>query len=314
MSRFVSRCFLGVFLACCLPAVFADAPKIGVLLKGRTPFWAATEKGAREAAAKGGAELIVKAPLSESDIGVQVQMLHALAAQGVQAIVIAPASKDSFAVPLASIALQGVKIVVIDTALSGKTASVFVGTDHLAAGTAAGRLLAGLVSDADEISFLKHSQSSGAATQREVGALASFRELHPKNIVHGDIYSSSEQGTEIQKAELVLTQYPRTKAILASSTPATLAMLNVLREKKLAGAIKLVGFGFNLTPDIAEALESGALSGWVAQLPKDVGERGVLAALSLLKGETPPAVIHTDFILITKENLREARVQALLAL
>lgn len=304
-----------MFVACGVPAILAaDAPKIGVLLKGRSPFWSSVEKGAREAAEKGGVEVLVKAPLSESDIGVQVQMLHALAAQGVQAIVIAPASKDSFAVPLASLAVKGLKIVVIDTPLASKTASVFVGTDHQAAGAAAGKLLAGLVDDTDEVSILRHSQSSGAATQREVGALASFREAHAKSVVHADIYSSSEQGTEPQKAALVLSQYPKTKAILASSTPGTLAMLKVLREKKSAGAVKLVGFGFNLTPDIAEAIETGFLSGWVAQLPREVGERGVLAAIALLKGETPPAVINTDFVVITKENLHDPKVQALLSL
>jgi ribose transport system substrate-binding protein len=311
-SRFLFR----ALLACALPAiaVAAPAPKIGVLLKGRSPFWSSMEKGAREAAAKGGAEISVKAPLSESDIGVQVQMLNALAAQGAQAIVIAPSSKDALAVPLASIAVTGVKIVVIDSPLSGKTASVFIGTNHEAAGTAAGKLLASLVDDSDEVSFLKHSQTSGATLQREAGALAAFRKTRPKNLLHSDIYASAEQGAEVEKSQLLLSKHPGTKAILASGTPGTVAMLKVLQDKHLAGSIKLVGFGFNLNPEIAAAIESGALSGWIAQLPKDIGAGGVAAALALLKGEPVPEVIYTDFVVITKENLQDPKVQALLTL
>jgi ribose transport system substrate-binding protein len=170
------------------------------------------------------------------------------------------------------------------------------------------------VSDADEVSFLKHAQTSGATTQRETGALATFREAHPKNVVHGDIYASVEAGAETEKAQLLLTQYPSTKAILASGTPGTVAMLKVLQEKKLAGSIKLVGFGFNLNPDVAAALESGAMSGWIAQLPKEIGAKGISSALSLLKGEEVPAIVHTDFVVITKDNLKDPKVQALLAL
>jgi ribose transport system substrate-binding protein len=89
-------------------------------------------------------------------------------------------------------------------------------------------------------------------------------------------------------------------------------MLKVLREQKLAGKIKLIGFGFNLNAEVAAAIESGALSGWVAQLPEVVGKKGVETAVSLLKGESVPSTTYTDFIVVTKDNLNESKVQALL--
>lgn len=292
----------------------AAAPKIGVLLKGRSAFWSAVEQGARETGAALGAEVIVKSPLSEADVSVQIQLLAALGAQGIDALVLAPCSKEALAAPVAALAAKGIKIVVVDSPLDGKAPAVFVATDHQAAGEAAGRLLATLVGANDEVSFLKHSQTSGAAGQRETGALAKLREVHPKIAVHGDIYASSEQDTEREKAALLLATYPATKAILASGTPGTLAMLHLLQQKKLAGAVKLVGFGFNLNPEVATALESGAMQGWIAQLPKEVGSKGVAAALALLKGEPGPPIVHTDFIVITKDNLTAAAVQSLLAL
>jgi ribose transport system substrate-binding protein len=297
-----------------LTTSLSAGPKVGVLLKGRTPFWDAVQKGATEAGSAAGADVVVKAPPSESDISIQIQLLNGLAAQGAEAIVIAPINKEALAVPIASIAVKGVKIVVIDTPLTGKAAPVFIGTDHTAAGKESGKLLASLVSDADEVMFFKHSQASGATAERENGALATFRAVHTSSVIHGDVYSSTEAGAEIEKAKVALAKHPGTKAILASSTPGTMAMLKVLQEKKLAGQIKLVGFGFNLNPEVASAIDSGAMSGWIAQLPKDVGTKGVTAALSLLKGADVPAIVHTDFIVITKDNLADPKVQALLAL
>ena len=69
------RRFLVVAGLAISPAIFAAeaAPKIGVLLKSHVQFWTAVEKGALEAGGRAKAEVVIKAPASEADIGVQVQ-------------------------------------------------------------------------------------------------------------------------------------------------------------------------------------------------------------------------------------------------
>ncbi len=310
LSRLASILILAAAFA---PAVFS-APKIAVILKGRTAFWHAVEKGAHEAGDRAGAEITVKSPLAETDIAVQVQLLNAAVAQGAEAVVIAPINKESLAAPIASAAIHGVKIVAIDTPLTGNSAPVFIGTDQEAAGQAAGKLLASLVGDADEVAILRNTQSSGASTLRETGALATFREAHATSAVHTDIYSSSEPGAEAAKCELLLSKYPHVTAILSSGTPGTIAMLHVLQEKKLSPSPKLIGFGFNLSPEVAAAIEAGTMHGWIAQQPTLFGLRGIESALALLKGETVAPVVHTDFLVVTKQNLHDPAVEALLKL
>ena len=293
------------------PAASA-APKIGVLLKGKSDFWTAMGNGATDAGTKLGAEVILKAPPSEMDVAIQIRLLQALSAQGIQAIVIAPCNGNTQAAPIAALAAKGIKVVVVDSPLSGSS-SVFVGTNQKAAGEAAGRLLATAVGDSDEVSFLKHSQSSLAATERENTALAAMRAAHPHAIIHGDIYASSENGVEAERSALLLEKYPQTMAILASGTQGTMAMLKVLEARKSAGAIKFVGFGFNLNPQVASAIADGTMLGWIAQLPRDVGYKGVQTALALINGQTTDPVISTDVIVITKDNLNDPKVQALLS-
>jgi len=299
---------LGLLLAAPLGA----APKIGLLLKARTPFWNATERGALAAAEQLGAEMIVKAPASENDIGIQIQLLHILAEQGVEAVVVAADSRDALVEPIAAVAARGIKIVLIDTQLAGEPKYVFVGTDQREAGRAAGALLAGLIAEGDPVCFLKHNQTSGATEQRERGAFEKLKELHPGFVARGSIYVGTEKGVETARSAQLLDQYPDTKAILASSTAGTMAMVQVLQEKGRSGAIKFVGFGFNLNSEVAAAIEAGTLDGWVAQLPADIGFRGVKAALGLIKGEAVPAAIATEFLVITRRNLHEPKVQALM--
>jgi ribose transport system substrate-binding protein len=302
---------LACFLALLAPLTFAG-PKIGVLLKGHSPFWDAMGKGASDAAAKLGAELVIKAPPTESDISVQIRLLQALSSQGIQALVIAPTNKDALDGPVAALAAKGIKVVVIDSPLSG-TSAPFVGTDQEAAGEAAGQLLGKLVHDGDEIAFLRHNQGGGATEEREGGAWKTVKAAHPAAVIHGDIYASTEAGLEEKRAELLLEKYPNAKGIFASGTPGTMAMIHVLAAHN-PGGIRFVGCGFNLNSDVVAALQNGTLSGWVAQLPQDVGAKGVEAAVELLGGQRVPARISTDFLIVTKDNLGDAKVQGLLAL
>jgi ABC-type sugar transport system substrate-binding protein len=109
MKLLRSWCIGAAALLCLLGTSSAHAAKVGVLLKGRGEFWSAMEKGAIAEAKKSGAELIIKAPLSESDISVQIQMLNALVAQNIEALVIAPSSKEALAAPVAAAAAKGIK-------------------------------------------------------------------------------------------------------------------------------------------------------------------------------------------------------------
>ncbi|PTX91748.1 substrate-binding domain-containing protein [Opitutus sp. ER46] len=313
MNTFVFRPAVALLAAALLFTASASAaPRIGVLLKGRTDFWTAVEKGCVAAAPGGRAEVTAKMPPSESDIDVQIRMLDALVAQGIDALVIAPCSTTALSGPVAAVAAKGVKIVVIDTPLEGEMPA-FIATNHTAAGAAAGKLLASLVADTDEVSILKHSRTSGATTLREVSAFAELRRAHPGLVIHRDIFSGTVAGREVEQARRLLTEHPRTGGILASGTPGSMAMLRVLQESGHAGRIRFVGFGFNLNPTAAAALENGTMDGWIAQLPGEIGARAINAALALLQDRPVAEVSFCDFLVITRANLHEPRVQALLS-
>jgi len=216
--------------------------------------------------------------------------------------------------PVAAVAARGIKIVVIDSPLNGDSASVFIGPDHRAAGEAAGKLLAGLVGPGDQISVFRLAQENTVTTSREDGAIAALKAANPEQVIYSEIYAGNTPDLQAERARLVFAKHPGVTGILASSTPGTLAMLQLLSSRTPPGAVKLVGFGFNLSEEAATALQNGVLHGWIAQLPLQTGRLGVEHALALLSGKTPPPVVHTEFRVITKDSLSDPAVQALLKL
>lgn len=287
------------------------APRIGVLVKGETAFWQAVEQGCRTAAATAGAEVVVRTPDSEADIAGQIRLLDELAQTGIEALVIAPSSSTALSEPVLAVAARGVKIVVIDSPLDVDVPA-YIATNHTDAGDAAGHLLASLVHDGDEVAILRHNRTGGATLLRESSAFAALHADRTNIVVRRDLYAGIHQGQELAEAHRLLDQYPAITGVLASSTPATMALLQALEERGRAGAVKFVGFGFNLNPRIAEALERGTIHGWIAQLPNQVGARGVNAALALLAGRSVPEVSFCDFRVITRETLHDPAIQDLL--
>jgi len=296
--------------------VFASAvsagPKVGLLLKQKSGFWSVAEQGARSAAGRLEAEIIARAPQSESEVGTQIQMLATLLEEGCEAIVIAPCSREALVDPVAAAVARGVKVVVLETRLANDVAPVFVGTDQTEAGRAGGRLIASLVADRDIVCLFRHNQTSPATGQRENGALEVLRTARTGLVLRGNIYASIEKGLETTRANQLLTAEPNAKAILASGTPGTMAMLRVLGDRRLAGTVRFVGYGYNLNQPVADAITSGAMDGWIAQLPGRMGEAAVTAAVALTRGDTVESTITIPFEVITKDNLQEAAIRALM--
>jgi len=297
----------GVLLAAPLSA----ATRVGVLLKGNTAFWEAVATGCRDAAVPSGAEVIVRAPASESDIAGQIKLLEALAQENIQALVIAPCSSTALSAPVLAVAARGIKVVVIDSPLDVDVPA-YLATNHTDAGDAAGRLLASLIADRDEVAILRHNRTGGATLLRESSAFSALQAMRQGLVIRRDVYSGIPSGQEVAQARLLLEKYPAAKGVLASSTPGTMAMLLALENSGRAGTVKFVGFGFNLNAVVADALERGAMHGWIAQLPNEIGGRGLRSALALINGQPVPEVSFCDFRVITKDNLHDPAVQALL--
>ena len=81
----------------------------------------------------------------------------------------------------------------------------------------------------------------------------------------------------------------------------TYGMLQALRRKRLAGAIKFIGF--DSSDPLLVGLKSGEISGLVVQDPFRMGYLGVSTLVKHLRGETVNKFTDTGVTFVTAENL-----------
>ena len=93
--------------------------------------------------------------------------------------------------------------------------------------------------------------------------------------------------------------------MFASNESSTVGAVQALRGRP--GKCRLVGFDWS--PTLAEALQSGLADSLVVQDPFRIGYDSVKAAVEKLNGGTPRKIQNLPPLLVTKDNLNDPSVQ-----
>lgn len=290
-------------------ATWAAPAKIGVLLKDRTVFWLAAQKGAEAAAKEAGAELIVKAPLAPNSPAQQLAMLEALIKEPIDALVIAPLSEGSYKPQLTALAARGVKIIAMDTNLPAGVAQAYVGYNQVVMAEDAAKVFAKLAAGGP--AGIVRANTVDTQNLREKTVLATFKAEAPTATLYVDVFAGGERDDDLPKSMLLLEKHPDVKAVCTLFSATSLAMTKAIQSKNLAGKVQHVGFGTSLPDEVVAAIESGAMQAWIAQQPKLIGAKGVEAAAALLQGKSVPATVDVPYAIVTKDNLKSAEIQSI---
>ena len=81
----------------------------------------------------------------------------------------------------------------------------------------------------------------------------------------------------------------------------------VLRQRKLEGKVKLVGF--DASDAEIEALKDGVVQALIVQNPFKMGYEGVHMAIKALQGEEIPKRVDTGVLVVTQDNLNDPETQ-----
>ena len=130
-------------------------------------------------------------------------------------------------------------------------------------------------------------------------------------IVSDNQYGGATTETAYQTAENLLVRFPEVDGVFTPNESTTFGMLRALQEGNRTGDVKLVGFDAN--EGLVAALRAGQVHGLVLQNPERMGELAVRTAIAHLDGETVEARIDTGATMVTRENMQEPAVAALLS-
>ncbi|MCJ7611337.1 MAG: substrate-binding domain-containing protein [Candidatus Aminicenantes bacterium] len=286
---------------------------IAVIPKGMThEFWKSIHAGAARAAQELGVDIIWKGPQKEDDRAQQITVVEDVISRGVKGIVLAPLDDRALTSPVRDAARENIPVIIIDSGLQGQDYVSFVATDNYKGGVLAARRLGELLKGKGDIFLIRYQEGSASTMERERGFLETVRKEFPGlRFLVKDQYAGATTETAFQLAENLLGRFPKVQGIFCPNESSTFGMLRALQEYGLAGKIFFVGF--DSSPKLIQALSDGQINGLIHQNPVKMGYLGVSLMVKHLRGETIPKVVDTGVYLVTRDNMQEPEIRALIA-
>ncbi len=288
-------------------------PRVAVIPKGTTHiFWKAVEHGAREAGAEVGLDVVWKGPLQENDRAQQIQLVEQFITDGIDGLALAPLDHTALAAVVARARAKDIPVVIFDSDLDGTPGvdfQSFIATNNRAAGELAGSHLAKLLDGKGKAVMLRYVVGSASTDARESGfaqaAKAGGVELSVDNR-----YAGATAGEAKTTALNLMDALREAGGVFCSNESATAGMLLALEQMGLAGKLRFVGF--DASPPLVKALREGKLDALVVQDPRKMGALSVRTLQKLLAREAIEPVIDTGAVLVTRDNMNEPAIAALI--
>lgn len=305
MTRTAVVMLVGVLLllALSVPPTSGGATQYTVLLSMKgpgsgNPFWAAVEKGARDAAKAMNVKLVVLAPPAETDVQAQVAQIEDQIAKRVNAIVVAPTDVSALNATFDKARAAKIPVLFVDTDGTWQYKATFIGTDNKAGGSLGGKFLCDQLKGKGDVAIITGVMTTQSIRARVEGAREAAKGCGLT--VAAELPADSDRAKGQQVMEDILTSKPTVKGVFAANDLMALGAAEAVKTRGKTGQILIVGF--DAIPEAAKAIIAGQLAASVAQNPSNMGKFGVENALKILGGQTIPKRIDTGTILVTKQN------------
>lgn len=289
---------------------------IAVIPKDTTQdFWKSVHMGAAKAKKAVGVKMSVRGPAKEDDLQAQVSIVESVVTSGVSGIVLAPIDATALQPSVAAAKKAGIPVVIIDSELKGNDYVSFIATDHLKAGRAGGEHLAELLGGKGKVIMLRYLKTSASTMQRETGFMQAMETNTAIQVVSSTEYGGATADSAFQASKNLLASLTQggkltVDGIFCPNESTTAGMLQALQSAKLAGAVRLVGFGNS--QKLVDALAAGEVDGLVLQNPIRMGNLAVKTLVAHIRGEQVEKTIDAGVALATRKNMAQEAISKIL--
>lgn len=299
------------------PASSDSKMTIAVIPKGTThEFWQSIHAGANKAGQELGVEIIWRGPLREDDRDAQVSEVEGFISRGVSGIALAPLDESALVGPVSDAMSRKIPVVIFDSGLKGDNYVSFVATDNIKGGRMAGERIAQSIGGKGRVVLLRYAEGHDSTGKREQGFLEAMAAQPGIKVVSSNQYVGTDVEGAYKRAESILTSLKNPDGSLGidglfcANESSTFAVMRVLQENGWADKVKFVGF--DASPNLVKGLRDGALDGLIVQDPVQMGYLGVKTLVTHLKGGQVERRIDTGVHLVTRDNMTEPDMKALI--
>jgi ribose transport system substrate-binding protein len=286
--------------------------RFAVIPKGTThEFWKSIHAGALKGAEGQNVEIIWKGPVKEDDRDEQIKVVENFISQGVDGIILAPLDDQALVPVLNDAKARKIPVVIFDSGVKWDDYVSFVATDNYKAGTLGADRVGEVLGGKGNVILLRYAEGSASTMAREAGFMDTIAKKYPGiKVVSSNQYGGATTETAYAASENLLSTYKDVQGIFTPNESTTFGMLLALRAAKRVEKTKLVGF--DASAKLVEALDQGELSGLVLQNPMHMAELAVKTMLDSLAGKAVEKRIDTGEYMITKDNMKQPDMNALL--
>ena len=284
-------------------------PRVALIMKSlANEFFSTMAKGAEahQATHAEEYELIVNGIKDERDLARQVSLVEEMVAQGVDAIVIAPADSKALVTVLKRAADAGIAVVNIDNRLDPdvlKSAGLlvpFVGPDNRKGARAVGDVLAARLQPKDPVAILEGVRTADNAEKRRLG----FEDA--MNAAGMEIVDSQSAEWEMDMANRVasamLSEHPDLKALLCGNDSMALGALAAVKAAGREGQVLIVGF--DSISAIQEAVRKGEVLATADQHAGELAVYGIEYALQIVREGLAPEDRETPVDVVSAQSVQ----------
>jgi len=271
-------------------------------------FFQTMEQGARDhqRAHATEYELLCNGIKDELDVNAQIRLVDQMAAQRVDALVIAPADSKALVSACMRAADAGAVVVNIDNqfdkaVLADKGAQIpFVGPDNRKGARMVGEYLAKQLQPNDPVAIIEGVPTAFNAIQRKLGFEDAMKAAGAR------IVSSQSADWEMDKANQVvsaiLTEHPDLKALLCANDSMALGAVAALKAAGKTDSVLVVGYD-NISA-VQSLVREGKVLATADQHADQLAVFGIEYALEMLRTKGLPADRETPVDLVTADTLR----------
>ena len=253
-----------------------------------------------------------RGPSYNDDTDAQIRILQTYSRPNVDAIIIAPTDRERLVAPIQKAAAQGIKIIVVDSAVDGTAHQASITTDNYASGQLAAKHLANILNNQGQVVVFRIVAGSASTDDRAQGFIDYLQKHAPDMKVIADVYGGGSRGKALHSATELLKKTPEIDGIFAVNESATDGVLRALRNANRAGKTKLVGF--DASDFLLDALKTGEVDGLVIQNPRQMGYLSIKAAVAAINNPvTTTKTTFTEAKLITRENYQAPEIRKLMS-
>jgi ribose transport system substrate-binding protein len=287
-------------------------PRLALVLKTlNSPFFIDMQRGAEEAAARAGIDLVVQAPERELDVEKQMQIIENLVQTRVAALALVPCGSREVVPVIAKANRAGIPVIIVDEDVDPKAAAeagirtaTYIGSDNVEGGRVAGRFLVEATKGRARVAVLEGIPGHETGDARLRGFHEALAQAPGVRVVASQTANwERDQGFSV--FQNMLQAHPEIDAVFAANDVMALGAVEAIAAAGRAGRIRVIGF--DAVDDARKAIAEGTMEASVAQFPAEMGRLAVESAVRLLRGETVPPEQRTKIGLVRREDLAAAR-------